>query len=164
MRISRRRNRTVLESEGRCSQTLLAAGSPIFCVCGLQDCGLPHWRSPVEKGLQLMLSVPLFHSEFPWQSLHVCLLVFSEASAFIALLNGRKCFEGCSSECCELQKCGECRVSLSPGRAVFILQCSCCSSASEGKLEGTKIQKGHECLWNKLECKFPMDPSCCCGG
>lgn len=41
--------------------------------------------------------------------------------------------------------------------------CSCCSSASEGKLRGTKIQKGHKCLWNKLECTFPMDPSCCCG-
>lgn len=34
------------QTEGRCRQTLPGAGSPIFCVCGLQDCGLLYWRSP----------------------------------------------------------------------------------------------------------------------
>lgn len=116
-RIRRRRNRTVAESDRRKMQP-----NPLWC-------RKPHFLCPwspglrpatLDKGLQPMLSVPFFHSEFSWQSLHLCLLGFSEACAFIALLK-ENVLRDVPLSAVNPQKWGECRMSLSPGRAVLTL-------------------------------------------
>lgn len=110
-----------------CGKTLPGAGSPIFHVCGPQECGLPCWRAAlgeapwgrVPSPCHLRHSVALdFHSlyfiSFFW-GFHNHLLSFIEEEEMIGErflpLNAVK-----------PPWWGECRVLLSLGRAVLTLQ------------------------------------------
>lgn len=148
------------QREGRCRKPFLVQEAPFSVPVVSWTVAYHTGEAPWRRDSSPCCLYPSFTLNFHGNDF-TCLLGFSKESAFIALLNGRKCSEGYSSGRCEPpegQSVPEPREGCTDPPT-----CSHCSSAAEGKLEGTKIQKGHKFLWNKWECKFPMDPSWCCG-